>query len=310
MRLLSSPFTFALILSVLAGCPAPTDTDAPDAGLLGPDAFSDDVPSLVDSGVVLGGPCGPGGRVECDGNEATHECVDDDGDGNGAWGPRTVCPGETTCDRGICSDTCTDDCHLGQIGCFPREVARLCGQFDRDPCADWGEDLPCGPDQVCNLLNGPSPALCVDCDDENDHASCGPAARVCRNQECVPPPGRCVEAGSGVLDVEVPGGVPTGHLSFFYALSGVAMGNGISLWLTAPDGTSVFIDRCIVSGNGAFSELLSDTDTFLLAPLAGHVSAGTWNVSVSSCRSSGPVPGGEPPGAGPTLENWAVCFNP
>lgn len=290
---------------VLTGCPIPAEPLGTDAGTLS-DAPAD-VPVTSDAGAALGGPCSNDGRVECDGYEATHTCADHDGDGALEWGPSEPCPGTSTCERAACTETCTDDCHLGQIGCFPDENARTCGQYDRDACADWSPDVACGPDRLCNSLG---PELCVECLDDDDHQSCGTDALVCRNQECVPPPGACFEAGTeGTL--EVPAGSATGHVSFFYALTGVTMGQGMAFWLGAPDGTFVYIDRCITPADGTYTELLTDDRDLVLGPLAGHVGSGTWTLTTNPCRG-GPPPGpGElPPSDGTALENWAVCFTP
>lgn len=288
---------------LLTGCPT-AEPLGTDAGALS-DASAADAPVASDAGALLGGPCANDGRVECDGYEATHTCADHDGDGDLEWGPSEPCPGTSTCERAACTDSCTDDCHLGQIGCFGGGTrARTCGQFDRDTCADWGPDVECGAGRLCNSLG---PEMCVECLDENDHQSCGPAALVCVDHACAPPPGRtCIEA-MGAATVDVPAGLPSGHTTFFYALSGVVGGLGTTLWLSAPDGTSVYFDHCAVPGDGEYSELV--THPFVLAPFDGHPSEGTWSVTTRPCGSAPPAPGAEPP-AGPALENWAVCFTP
>jgi hypothetical protein len=154
MRLLPFSFTFALILRA-AGCPAPTTPTRRTRACLGrtpspTTCRARPIPWKLEVSR-------PGGRrVRWD--EATHECVDDDGDGTGR-GTATVCLGETTRPR-IRSDTCTDDVTSDRCGCL--SGARACGQFHRDPCVDWGEDLPWAG-SVCNLRTVRA-LLCVDCE--------------------------------------------------------------------------------------------------------------------------------------------------
>ena len=174
------------------GCAPPdacTDDCAPDARRCAPDAngymecgqFDDD--DCRDWGDVIvcaaGETCSSGqcsaicqdecadGSVRCvaDGLE---RCGDFDNDPCAEWSQPAPCPEGQSCSGDGCVAGCEHDCFGGDRQCHEGGV-RLCGDFDDDPCADWGPSAPCPEGQTC--AGGQCQAHCAN--------ECAPESRRC-----------------------------------------------------------------------------------------------------------------------------------
>jgi len=130
--------------------------------------------------------CDPDER-RCDGNAVTL-CGHHDPDDCLDWGPPLACPEGQSCSAGVCTplDQCEDECTQGVCS---GDHHRPCGQFDLDPCQDFGTPTSCISQDAC---------LVASCD---VLLGCGTAPLDCSS----PPASRCV--GDDALEVFAPTGV-------------------------------------------------------------------------------------------------------
>jgi hypothetical protein len=91
--------------------------------------------------------CTPGER-RCDGNQQVAECVPDER-GCGSWLRASDCGDDAFCRDGSCVAICEDECGPVGTGLCAGDTALTCGEFDGDPCAEWGAERDCGPDGRC-----------------------------------------------------------------------------------------------------------------------------------------------------------------
>ncbi|MBW2703136.1 MAG: PPC domain-containing protein [Deltaproteobacteria bacterium] len=71
------------------------------------------------------------------------------------WGPVTDCKYNETCSLGVCSVSCQPECDRGDTECSGFQSVRSCGEYDQDPCADWGEPSQCNLWERCVVdVNG------------------------------------------------------------------------------------------------------------------------------------------------------------
>lgn len=151
--------------------------------------------------------CDPSGR-------AVRECGQHDADPCLEWQTVAQCSASESCSAGECRATCVAECVAGERRCRPGSTLKveLCGQFDADPCPEWGPADDCGGGQVCqggqcvaSCQDDCQAAACVDgaavacgqfdadpCKDYGTPAPCG-AGQVCEAGAChaaPPPPGR------------------------------------------------------------------------------------------------------------------------
>ncbi len=123
--------------------------------------------------------CSAGGVQRC-GSYDADPCLE--------WGLSTPCPEGSVCSQGRCEERCSDECAVDTQRCVGDAVQR-CGEFDGDPCLEWGEGTPCGDAQVC------SGGRCLDaCQNE-----CAAGARRCSAsgvQICADSPQGCTSWGA------------------------------------------------------------------------------------------------------------------
>ncbi len=115
--------------------------------------------------------CAQGERV-CDGN-GFRTCGAFDQDPCLDWSGVTQCAAYEVCSDGYCETACSDECDQGSKRCSGEgadEGYDVCGNYDADPCLEWGNHTTCGAGEAC--VNG----QCVeDCQDECPNAG----ARIC-----------------------------------------------------------------------------------------------------------------------------------
>ena len=102
------------------------------------------------------------------------ECGDWDADSCTEFGPRQPCPEGSPCDwnTGTCGAACQDDCWWGQVICPGQHRYQACGEYDGDPCADWGPVERCPQGTICSEdMGGCVPEECWD--------ECMPGERFC-----------------------------------------------------------------------------------------------------------------------------------
>ncbi|MDX9724183.1 MAG: peptidoglycan DD-metalloendopeptidase family protein, partial [Myxococcota bacterium] len=130
--------------------------------------------TLCESGFVCaGGQCVAGCvddcvTARCVGTQR-QDCGQFDDDPCLDWGEEAQCEGGLYCvDDGQCVDdgyVCSDLCESGARRC-EGNVAQSCGDFDGDPCLEWGGELACEAERVCaagvcelRACDEPSPGL-------------------------------------------------------------------------------------------------------------------------------------------------------
>jgi len=87
------------------------------------------------------------GQTRCSGGQL-QTCGNFDADPCLEWSTPTDCPGGGTCANGICSAACTDECTAGQTRC-DGTLVQTCGDYDADPCLEWGTSMSCGSGSQC-----------------------------------------------------------------------------------------------------------------------------------------------------------------
>ena len=109
------------------------------------------------------------GETLCDGN-GYRSCGQYDADACFDWSFVTDCASYESCVDGACVVTCVDDCDLGETLCNG-DGYDACGNYDVDPCLEWGGHVACPLGYVCDAdIN-----LCLeDCVDE-----CAAAEQIC-----------------------------------------------------------------------------------------------------------------------------------
>jgi hypothetical protein len=122
------------------------------------------------------------GAVECADAERLRRCGNFDADVCREWGPPEACPEFYGCDAGAarCVLACADECEGGAAECSGPAARRVCGDFDADPCREWGPAADCPQGQACVAASG----------------QCSPPA--CTN-ECETGARRCSDDGLGVV---------------------------------------------------------------------------------------------------------------
>ncbi|HOX44037.1 MAG TPA: PQQ-binding-like beta-propeller repeat protein [Myxococcota bacterium] len=102
--------------------------------------------------------CAPGSSLEF------QVCGDSNGDTCLDWTPAQVCPNGQICEDGDCQTGCLDDCSReGSTTCDSSGANGVlsCGEFDGDPCLEWGGFAACVGAETC------SAGLCsTTCQDE------------------------------------------------------------------------------------------------------------------------------------------------
>jgi len=98
------------------------------------------------------------------------ECFDYDGDGCSEFGPPVACPSGEYCDpeTGYCSGGCVDECYWGESYCFDEISVVECGEFDGDPCTEFGPPMMCPEGSYCDPDTGRCAGSCYDDCDPND----------------------------------------------------------------------------------------------------------------------------------------------
>ncbi len=122
--------------------------------------------------------CTAGQRI-CEGN-GYRTCGSFDADPCLDWSSVTNCAGYELCTDGVCETACQDECAAAAKRCNGDNTAfEVCGNYDADPCLEFGNLTPCAGGEICENGN------CVeDCQDEcpnNGARICdGDGYRTCR----------------------------------------------------------------------------------------------------------------------------------
>lgn len=154
------------------GCLEWTVTEACD-----PDSSCSDgacVDECVDECPVAGGAvCAPDGSgVSFCGEYDSDACLD--------RSSVVPCPQGFACQGGVCVATCTDECQVGAGARCGADGASIetCGNFDDDPCFEWGSNVSCPGGATCD--QGACDVPCVDeCVNAGQTQCTGDATQTC-----------------------------------------------------------------------------------------------------------------------------------
>lgn len=118
--------------------------------------------ATVEATVVLDRlPCGvfcEPDDVQCSG-DGVSTCVED-ADGCLVWSEPELCPAEAPfCSGGVCGSSCVDECVSGEGQCVDANTESACGNYDADPCLDFGPQVDCESMEVC--YSGRCAATCT-----------------------------------------------------------------------------------------------------------------------------------------------------
>ena len=119
------------------------------------------------------------GSLRCIGN-AVQACEAGPSAGCFVWGESTACVDGESCSGGECASTCRNECAAGVADCDGSGV-RICGEFDEDPCLDWGATTPCSVGETCS--GGECSAECADECAIDSRACAGAGYTLCDNYD-------------------------------------------------------------------------------------------------------------------------------
>ncbi len=121
--------------------------------------------------------CGALNQRQCSGN-GYQVCGNHDDDACLEWGVVSACPAGQACANGECAERCANACAEDSKQCQGNGV-QTCGNFNEDPCLEWGAVAPCPDGQTC------SGGVCnVACGDEcvRGNTRCAPGGvQTCGN---------------------------------------------------------------------------------------------------------------------------------
>lgn len=100
--------------------------------------------------------CDVRGTFECVTDEARAECGDFDADPCLELGGPVACDVGDVCTEGVCAADCLDVCAPGETRCDEDGAVVTCGDYDADPCREFGAPTACTGDGVC------TDGVCVD----------------------------------------------------------------------------------------------------------------------------------------------------
>ena len=114
--------------------------------------------------------CAAGGAQTC-GNFDDDDCFE--------WSEVVPCDLNESCSNGECSLQCSNECRqLNGRQCAGAGFQN-CGNFDQDPCLEWGEEQGCPAGQVC--ANGECAGRCVNECAEGSLQCAGNGTQTCGN---------------------------------------------------------------------------------------------------------------------------------
>ena len=125
------------------------------------------------------------GEKRCLGN-GYQTCAEYDQDPCSDWSVVTDCKHNETCSNGVCSVTCQDECVAGALECSGFQSYRACGEFDHDPCTDWGEPESCALWERCVDAAGPAECALIcfhDCDTPGEGLCAGDGYVTCGDHD-------------------------------------------------------------------------------------------------------------------------------
>ncbi len=194
--------------------------------------------------------CPADGALSCDGADAFRRCGQYDADDCLERSGPVPCGAIQRCEDGVCEAICEDDCNPADRRCGGDGV-EACGNYDADPCLEWGPSEPCRDGERCDDARCvPDEAACEDACDagaldcaDNGVRTCGdhdddpctewsapvpcPDGRVCNagacqvvcDDECAlgarvcvgPGPAECVADADGCLGFADPVPCPPGQ---------------------------------------------------------------------------------------------------
>ena len=107
---------------------------------------------LVCAGGFCASSCSNGcttiGARKCDLNRVV-VCGDYNSDGCLEWGDASDCSPQV-CANGYCAAACQNECTTPEARSCDGNGFKVCGNFDGDPCLEWGTVQSCGPGQTCS----------------------------------------------------------------------------------------------------------------------------------------------------------------
>jgi len=199
-------------------------------------------------------PCGT--SQVCQGDGLCLEC----GAENQPCCQAGACLDGLTCLDGTCGKGCLEDCpYAGKKECVSAQYFKECGEFDTDPCLEWGASQGCGSGKHCE----DGDCVAATCEHE-----CWPPETQCGSQEFVESCGECdgddcfdfcfaencgegLECGSGAClcttaDEDLPGGLPAKDLGLLDD-TGVSQTVLDSLW---PQGDKDTVGAYVADAGG------------------------------------------------------------
>lgn len=107
------------------------------------------------------------GTSRCFNGTYVQPCGNYDSDPCTEWGSINGCAPGNVCQSGACVPSCTNECTLGVSQCLNEISLRTCGNYDADPCAEWGGVTSCALGTICqsgSCAPVAPPASCADSD--------------------------------------------------------------------------------------------------------------------------------------------------
>ena len=96
-------------------------------------------------------------EAKCTSSNTFKKCGNYDSDSCLEWSSDKECGSGYLCKDGACKPDCKDDCINGDKKCLDSKTVGICGNFDSDPCVEWGLKDKCPGGTYCN----PGNTLCT-----------------------------------------------------------------------------------------------------------------------------------------------------
>lgn len=156
--------------------------------------------------------CGAGDTRCSDDGQGVERCGPSALDDCLHWGSPVPCDAREACEDGRCAAICADECAIGDRRCTP-DGFETCGDFDADPCLEYGGGANCGLGEACE--DGVCTGVCEDECRQPNETQCVDegAAQVCGNfdaDECLewgapqPCPAGTACLGFDCIEIEAP----------------------------------------------------------------------------------------------------------
>ncbi len=224
--------------------------------------------------------CTASGARKCEGN-SVQTCGNVDRDPCLEWGTPSACEAGQICSGGTCAVGCSDECTVRGAKTCEGDGFKLCDDYNRDDCLEWGSVQPCATGHTCS--NGACTLRCTDECDSNGATECqGEGVRTCGDFDA----DSCKEWGTTVP-------CPTGQTCSRGVCSAACQDECEAEGITRCEGNAVVTcgntdsDTCLEWGTPLYCELGQACQSGSCQAVSGDKSCAEINDCLIGCGDNG-----------------------